>query len=385
METNNIYYGDCMELMKSLPSNSVDCLITDPPYNVLALDWDKQEINWKALAEEFYRVLKVNGCIYIFGQMPIINFVFVELSKKFKFKQDLVWYKNRGFSLAKTVFTKYHENILFFVKGNETILKAFGKRIKEKRLELGLSLKQIGNLCKEKWYHRGGHMYYETGLACPTKEQYDKLMGVLGLDKEEFNCLFDRPTFNFEDIKLDGEPYKLNRKRPKLYGQESKLKENYEVINNGKRNPKTVLEYPIVQNGKEYFGHPTQKPKALIKYLIQSCSNENDIILDPFMGSGTTAKACEELNRRWLGAELEGEYISMINKRLSQQTLSNLSATPRTLPNGNSDKSEEFNMGDKVTPSASPKSATPTSHHPNYVASPKFHFLLARRVQLCKR
>jgi DNA modification methylase len=297
--------------------------------------------------------------------MPMINFVFVELSKKFKFKQDLIWYKNRGFSLANTVFTKYHENILFFVKGNETILKAFGKRIKEKRVELGLSLKQIGDLCKEKWYHRGGHMYYETGLACPTKEQYDKLMDVLGLDKEEFNCLFDRPTFNFEDIKLDGEPYKLNRKRPKLYGQESKLKENFEVINNGKRNPKTVLEYPIVQGGKEYFGHPTQKPKALIKYLIQSCSNEGDIILDPFLGSGTTAKACEELNRRWLGAELEEDYISMINKRLSQQTLSNLSATPRTLPNGNSDKSEEFNISLKTTPSASSKLPTATSLNNN--------------------
>ena len=94
--------------------------------------------------------------------------------------------------------------------------------------------------------------------------------------------------------------------------------------------------------GKEYFGHPTQKPKALIKYLIQSCSNENDIILDPFLGSGTTAKACEELNRRWVGAELEGEYITMINKRLSQQTLSNLSATPRTLPNGNPAKQESL-------------------------------------------
>lgn len=354
METNYIYHGDCMELLKKLPSNSVDCIITDPPYNVLALDWDKQEVDWKALAEEFYRVLKVNGCIYIFGQMPMINFVFVELSKKFKFKQDLVWYKNRGFSLVNTIFTKYHENILFFVKGNEEILKSFGKRIKEKRLELGISLRQIGELCDEKWYHRGGHMYYETGLACPTKEQYDKLMKVLGLDIEEFNCLFDRPTFNFEDIKLDGEPYKITRKEQKVYGVKSSMGE-YTQINNGKRNPKTVLEYPIIQSGKEYFGHPTQKPKDLIKYLIQSCSNENDIILDPFMGSGTTAKACEELNRRWVGAELDEKYISMINKRLSQQTLSNLSATPRTLNPTDSIPTGEFNMGLEVTATPSPK------------------------------
>jgi len=375
METNYIYHGDCRELLKKLPSNSVDCIITDPPYNVLALDWDKQEIDWKSLAEEFYRVLKVNGCIYIFGQMPMINFVFVELSKKFKFKQDLVWYKNRGFSLANTVFTKYHENILFFVKGNETILKAFGKRIKEKRVELGISLKQIGDLCDEKWYHRGGHMYYETCLACPTKEQYDKLMDVLGLDKKEFNCLFDRPTFNFEDIKLDGEPYKITRKAQKLYGVKSNMGE-YTQINNGKRNPKTVLEYPIVQGGKEYFGHPTQKPKALIKYLIQSCSNENDIILDPFLGSGTTAKACEELNRRWLGAVLEDDYISMINKRLSQQVLSNLSATPRTLNPTDSIPTGEFNMGLEVSATPTPKLS------PTEITSPNPNIKLNNPIQL---
>jgi adenine-specific DNA-methyltransferase len=363
METNYIYHGDCMELLKKLPSNSVDCIITDPPYNVLALDWDKQEVDWKALAEEFYRVLKVNGCIYIFGQMPMINLVFVELSKKFKFKQDLVWYKNRGFSLVNTIFTKYHENILFFVKGNEEILKSFGKRIKEKRLELGISLKQIGELCDEKWYHRGGHMYYETGLACPTKEQYDKLMKVLGLDIEEFNFLFDRPTFNFEDIKLDGEPYKITRKEQKVYGVKSNMGE-FTQINNGKRNPKTVLEYPIIQSGKEYFGHPTQKPKDLIKYLIQSCSNENDIILDPFMGSGTTAKACEELNRRWVGAELDENYISMINKRLSQQTLSNLSGFIHT--SANADPKGAFNKDLTATQQvASPKCPSDTSLNPD--------------------
>jgi hypothetical protein len=134
-------------------------------------------------------------------------------------------------------------------------------------------------------------------------------------------------------------------------------------INNGKRNPKTVLEYPIIQSGKEYFGHPTQKPKDLIKYLIQSCSNENDIILDPFMGSGTTAKACEELNRRWVGAELDENYISMINKRLSQQVLSNLSATPRTLPTAI--PAGEFNKDLMAMPMASPKSATQTSLNPD--------------------
>jgi len=319
LEINTIHQGDCLELLKKIPNNSVDIVITDPPYNVINMDWDTA-INWEILAKEIYRVLKVNGSIYIFGQFPMICDVYVAFSKQFKFKQDLIWYKNRGFSLANTVFTKYHENILFFVKGNEEILKSFGNKIKQKRQELNLSLKEIGELCSEKWYHRGGHMYYETGLTCPTKEQYDKLMNVLQLDIDEFNCLFDRPTFNFEDIKLDGEPYTITRKAQKLYGQKSNLGE-FKQVNKGKRNPKTVLEYSIVQSGKEYVGHPTQKPIELLKYILTASSRPKELVLDPFIGSGSTAVACKQLGRNYLGIELTEEYCEIANKRLSQKSL----------------------------------------------------------------
>ena len=314
---SKIIYGDCLEELSKIPNNSVDAIITDPPYNVLAVDWDKQEINWKELTKEYYRVLKVNGCIYVFGQFPMISNVFNELSKMFKFKQDLVWYKNRGFSLVKTIFTKYHENILFFVKGDESILKNFGIKIKKRRMELNLSLREVGELCDEKWYHRGGHMYYETGLSKPTKEQYIKLMEVLKLDKEEFMHLFDRPTFNFEDIKLEGMPYKITRKEQKVYGVKSNMGE-FTQNNNGTRNPKTVLEYPIIQGGKEYYGHPTQKPVELLKYLISSCTNEGDVVLDTFVGSGSTTIACEKIKRIGIGIELDKDYYEIANKRLQE-------------------------------------------------------------------
>lgn len=242
------------------------------------------------------------------------------LSKHFKFKQDLVWYKNRGFSLTKTTFTKYHENILFFTKGNEIILKEFGIYIKKRRLELRLSLREIGDLCNETWYHRGGHMYYETGLTCPTKEQYMKLMKVLEIDENKFIHLFDRPSFNFEDIKLKGEPYKITRKEQKVYGVKSNMGE-FTQINDGKRNPKTVLEYKIIQGGKEYVGHPTQKPIGLLKYLIRSCSNKGDIILDCFAGSFSTLIACQQLGRNGIGIELDEKFCEIGRERLKQKTL----------------------------------------------------------------
>jgi DNA modification methylase len=142
------------------------------------------------------------------------------------------------------------------------------------------------------------------------------LKEVLHLNNE-FDCLFDRPIFNFEDIKLEGEPYKITRKAQRLYGVKSNFGE-YTQVNNGKRNPKTVLEYPIIQGGKEYFGHPTQKPEALIKYLITSCSNEGDIIFDPFMGSGTTAVASRDLNRNWISFDTDPEYVKISQKRIGQ-------------------------------------------------------------------
>ncbi len=320
LELNKIHQGDCLERLKEIPDNSVDVILTDPPYNVLALEWDKQEIDWKNLAKELFRVLKYSGCVYIFGQAPFIFGVYQDMIKSnFEFRQDLVWYKNRGFSLTKTIFTKYHENILLFWKTPKLKLKEFGIYIKGKRVKKGISLRKIGELCDEVWYHRGGHMYYETGLACPTKQQYIKLKEVLNLDSR-FDNLFDRPTFNFEDIKLDGKPYKITRKAQKIYGVKSNLGE-YTQINNGSRNPKTVLEYSIIQGGKEYVGHPTQKPIELLKYLLTASSIKGEIILDPFIGVGSTAIACKQLNRKFIGIEKEKDYVKLANKRLQEVQL----------------------------------------------------------------
>jgi len=316
-----IIHGEAIEELKKMGSNSVDAIITDPPYNVLAVDWDKQEINWEELCKEYYRVLKVNGCVYVFGQFPMINNVFFELNKHLKFKQDLVWYKNRGFSLVKTIFTKYHENILFFTKDNEEILKEFAKEIKKRRKEKRLTTRRCRELCSLRIYENcgnAGYLWYETG-NCPSLKVYNKIKEIFDLDNT-YDCLFDRPTFNFEDIKLEGEPYKITRKEQKVYGLKSNMKE-FTRVNEGKRNPKTVLEYSIIQGGKEYFGHPTQKPVELLKYLISSCTNEGDVVLDTFAGSFSTLKACQEINRKGIGIELEEKYVEIGRKRLNQQSL----------------------------------------------------------------
>lgn len=85
---------------------------------------------------------------------------------------------------------------------------------------------------------------------------------------------------------------------------------------NGKRET-NVLNYARVANLK----HPTEKPVSLCSFLIEKSSNENDLILDPFLGSGTTAIACQELHRNFIGIEISPEYCKIAEDRLKQKPL----------------------------------------------------------------
>ena len=67
---------------------------------------------------------------------------------------------------------------------------------------------------------------------------------------------------------------------------------------------------------KSEYGHPSEKPLEIIKKLVLTASSEGDLVFDPFMGSGTTAAACKELNRNFIGCEIESKYCDMAEKRL---------------------------------------------------------------------
>jgi site-specific DNA-methyltransferase (adenine-specific) len=74
-------------------------------------------------------------------------------------------------------------------------------------------------------------------------------------------------------------------------------------------------------NAKEFRHHPTQKPQALMEWCLQNYSKENDLVLDCFLGSGTTAVACKKLNRRFIGIEISEDYCKIANQRLAQGVL----------------------------------------------------------------
>ena len=90
------------------------------------------------------------------------------------------------------------------------------------------------------------------------------------------------------------------------------FKSNY-ISGDGKRFPRSVLKF---QNIELQPLHPSAKPLDLIEYLLLSFSEKNDIVLDPFLGSGSTCVVAERLNRKWIGIEISEEYCKIAQKRI---------------------------------------------------------------------
>lgn len=132
-------------------------------------------------------------------------------------------------------------------------------------------------------------------------------------DKEDI-LVFAQAGPNYYPQFTTGRPYKAKPGKSKAngedcYGVYADLRED----NEGKRYPKQVLEFPIEERNKL---HPTQKPLALMEYLIKTYTNESEIVLDNTMGSGTTCLAAKNLNRRYIGIEKDPGYFAIAQQRL---------------------------------------------------------------------
>ena len=118
-----------------------------------------------------------------------------------------------------------------------------------------------------------------------------------------------QPTYNPQFTK--GNPYKTTNSPNKQKGTNNDYK-SIETINDGKRYPLTTLEFTRVRK----TSHPTQKPTLLMEYLIKTYTNEGDTVLDFTMGSGTTGVACKNLNRNFIGIELDEKYYNIAKERI---------------------------------------------------------------------
>jgi len=111
--------GDCLEVMKEIPDNSIDAIITDPPYGTTACKWDSV-IDFKLMWEQLNRIIKPNGAIVLFGSEPFSSALRMSNIKNYKY--DWIWEKSRpsAFALAKKQPLRYKENITVFYKKQPT-------------------------------------------------------------------------------------------------------------------------------------------------------------------------------------------------------------------------------------------------------------------------
>lgn len=227
---NKVINANCFEVMQNMIEEGVkvDAIITDPPYNMTACEWDKQiDLNrfWK-LAN---KICKDDSNILIFSKQPFTTLV--NYSNLRDFRYEIIWQKQQATNpmCAKKRIMPIHENISVFYK-------------------------------------------------------------KLGTYNPQMRYGYDNYTSYANNGKKIGE----------IYGLKSKHRE----CKDGSRYPISVVNYNNVRKGL----HPTQKPIELITYLLHTFTNEGDLVLDCFSGSGVVGKACQETRRRFICVEKDKSY-----------------------------------------------------------------------------
>jgi len=258
MKTNVIYRQDNVEgLREHIPDNSIDLTVTSPPYDELR-DYEGYEWDFKELVKELYRVTKRGG---------VVVWIVGDETKDFcetlsSFKQAIYFVENANFKLLDT-------------------------------------------------------MIY-------LKENYPPAYPNLRRYANQFEYMFvfvkgEKPkTFN----PIEKEKVRNREERVAYRQKDGSLKRKIKKItDSNKKQATNVWSYSVGGScTKDEFAyeHPAMFPEQLAKDHIKSWSNENDIVLDPFMGSGTTAKMAEILNRKWIGFEISQEYVNLAYKRVGK-------------------------------------------------------------------
>ena len=342
-----LFNGDCLEKMKDLETDSVDLLFCDLPYGQTSCKWDcliDLDLFWK----EVNRVCKINApmfftCSTKFG-VSLIN------SNPKNFRYDLVWVKSAptGFLNAKKMPMKKHEMVYVFyrklpfynIADNHT--HKFMKKPKNEVVEKNGIIKT--NLYGGKKNEKTELYRVKTGQydpPLPTSIMKEPEYGVMGRAEEPENEVVEKRNTNKNSVlygKIEDNGYTSKERResgsttaydpplptsvmkePKnedVYGAPNEYRIQYE---NRKQSesiydpplPNSILEVPS-QKGK----HATQKPTALMEWVLKYYTRENDLVLDPTMGSGSTGVACQNMNRRFIGIEMDEKIFEDAKKRL---------------------------------------------------------------------
>lgn len=283
-----VHNTDCLTLLAQLPDNSIDLIATDPPYyKVKGEAWDNQ---WQSkddffawldsILVEYHRVLKPAGSLYLFAGPHLATQVDIAVSRRFNLLNHVIWRKPTGRhnGCNKESLRRYFpqtEHILF-AESRKKLPFAFEpirSYLDDARTAAGVSRKQIDQACG---CQMSGHWFDRSQWSFPSLANY------LTMDR-----LFGGTLKPYEQLKAE---YKA------IQGQRRHFAVTKHVPYTNVWDFKPVQWYP----GK----HPCEKPLDLMRHIIEASSRPGDVVLDTFVGSGSTAIACRALGRRFVGCEM---------------------------------------------------------------------------------
>ena len=335
MENIQLFCGDCLEVMKGIPDGSVDLVLTDPPYNVQVKtkkngkakinEWDKIDgyINWCVLwLNECSRVLKPNGVLYFWhNDMAQIAQLLEAIREKtpLEFISFCIWDKGDGYRAqswknrdrdGKTALRSWFavcEYCLHFFNTtqiNDRTWKATGldrinsnpecyKSIKDwyaaEKKRIGLTDKDIGKYYTEvtgKKPYMLRHYFCDSQFAIPTQNVWKSVYMPLGFRRE------------YEDLRREYEDLRN--------------------VHNVDRMHCNIWHEPPIPTQNRF--HTCEKPVKILSRLIEvSTKSEDSVVLDLFMGGGSTGVACINTNRRFIGIEKDPKYFEIAKNRIESE------------------------------------------------------------------
>jgi len=306
MKILNLYKGDCLIESDKIESGSVDLILTDLPYGTVKdiknvnhgmsgkCEWDKV-IDTNEIYKLANRILRKNGKMVLFAQQPFTNELINKAIPNIPFNYSMIWEKDHFANAltAKKAPLNYYEDILVFSKNCETELIHPLRHYANQVFEFcNVSKKELinsFNMVKVNFLR-----FEDTQFAFCPLDTYEKFISIYGINE-------------MQGFKEFVELKEIDNEFKKKFASTFNLWE-------GKKYKSNILKYK-----KDYDGHhPTQKPVLLLEDLIKTFSNENDLVVDLTMGSGSTGVACKNTNRRFIGIEMNDEYFNIATKRIEE-------------------------------------------------------------------
>ena len=277
LELNKIYCESNLETMSRMPDGFIDLTVTSPPYDNLRTykdDIDKSwgEHVWKPIIKELYRVTKKGGVV-----VWVVNDATINGSETGTSFRQALYAIECGFNL--------HDTMIY---------------------------KRVSPFSDSVRFHQSFEYMFIWSKGKPNT--FNELR------EPKTEKTIQRKNTKLTERQKDGSMRNANEKA------EQRLKKGIEIKDKLMSNIWSIPAGFMVSTTDEIsFNHPAIFPEKLVSQHIHSWSNEGDLVYDPFMGSGTTAKMAHIYKRNWIGSEMSQEYVDLANKRLKpyldQQTL----------------------------------------------------------------